>query len=43
MYAKELPYIRSSLDRGSTIGKMARELKIHPNTLSRYLKEAEEG
>ena len=41
-FEEKLPYIRSSLDKGATIGKLARELKMHANTLSRYLKDTEE-
>ncbi|MBP3257167.1 MAG: hypothetical protein J6M23_04065 [Bacteroidales bacterium] len=32
-------YIREQRAHGITIGQLARTLRIHPNTLSRYLKE----
>ena len=31
--------VQLRLDRGVTIGQLAKELKMHRNTLSRYLKE----
>lgn len=38
-FEENLPAIRARLADGATIGTLARQLKIHPNTLSRYLKE----
>ena len=32
-------YIREQLDKGATIGRLAEELEMHRNTLSRYLRE----
>lgn len=35
--------VLGNLDKGQTIKEIAGELKMHPNTLSRYLKEEKEG
>lgn len=37
-----LPKIRTQLERGATLSRLAKGYQIHPNTLARYLKEAGE-
>ncbi len=43
LFTEKRSYIISKYAEGATIGALAKELKMHRNTLSRYLKEGEEG